>query len=159
MARIVVGLFTSTLEAQAALEQLLAAGFERSQLNLATQDTLRAQHLTSDTATPTESVEDGIVRFFTDLFAGNENADAQAHIAASGPDTAVLTVNAATDEEAGRARTALNANGAIDVYRQAQSPGNAAAGSTVEDDIVDLEGSLSRVRDDDELDANGLTTH
>ncbi|ALW85843.1 hypothetical protein AUC43_12515 [Hymenobacter sedentarius] len=159
MAGIVVGLFTSSIEAQAAVEQLLAAGFERSQLNLATRDTLRGQHLTTDAAAPTESVEDGVVRFFTDLFAGNENAEAQAHIAASGPDSAVLTVNTATDEQAQRAGGALNANGAVDVYRQAQSPGNAAASSAAEDDIVDLEGSLSRVRDDDELDANGVTTH
>ena len=158
MARTVVGLFNSASEAQLAIEQLLAHGFQRTNLHLATQETLRAQHLpAAEAPAPVEPFEEGIVRFFTDLFTGNENAredDAQAHIAAAHPDSAVLTVNAATEEEADRARATLDLNGAIDVYKQA-TPAQPATG----DDMVDLEGSLSRVRDDDELDANGLTTH
>lgn len=161
MARTVVGLFNSAAEAQHAIEQLLAAGFTRSNLNVATQDTLKAQHLpaTADNSTPTESFEEGIVRFFTNLFAGNENADAQAHIAATGPDSAVVTATAATNGEAERARATLDANGAIDVYKQAQTPAPTPSQPSRADDIIDLEGSLSRVRDSDELDDNGLTTH
>ncbi|MDO7847181.1 hypothetical protein Q5H92_12485 [Hymenobacter sp. M29] len=157
MPRTVVGLFTSASEAQFAIERLLAAGFERTNLNLATQDTLRAEHLPGQIGNPVpETFEDGLVRFFSDVFAGSNNDDAEAHIAATGPDHAVVTANTATDEQADRARTILDSNGAIDVYKQAapQAP-NRAAG----DDVVDLEGSLSRVRDDDELDDNGLTTH
>ena len=154
MAQTVVGLFNSTTEAQQAIEQLLASGFERSSLNLATQDTLRAQHI-PETNAPAEPFEEGVVRFFTNLFAGNENADAQAHIAATHATSAVLTVLAATDDHADRARTMLAAHGAVDVYKQAPRP--AAPGSA--DTIVDLEGSLFRVRDTDDLDANGLTTH
>jgi predicted SnoaL-like aldol condensation-catalyzing enzyme len=159
MARTVVGLFSSAAEAQFATEQLLAAGFQRHNINVATQDTLRAQHLpaTADGSAPVESFEEGIVRFFTDLFAGHETDDAPAHIAATSADTAVLTVNAATEEEADRARTLLNANGAADVYKQAASRGYVRPTPT--NYIVDLEGSLYRVRDADDLDANGLTTH
>ena len=161
MARTVVALFNSVAEAQQAIEQLLAAGFMRSNLNLATPDTLRAAHLpaTADTRVPLESFEEGIVRFFTNLFAGNENAAAQAHIAATGPDTAVITVNPASEEEAERARVILNEYGAIDVYKQAARPAYVPPRPTLADDVVDLEGSLSRVRDTDDLDANGLTTH
>ena len=161
MARTVVGLFSSATAAHVATEQLLAAGFQRSNLNLATQDTLRAAHLpaAATPATPTESFEEGIVRFFTDLFAGPDNADAQAHIAALRPDSAVLTVNAATEAEADRARTLLDAHGAIDVYKQARPADYTPPRPGRTDDIVDLEGSLSRLRDDDALDANGLTTH
>ncbi|WP_201978391.1 hypothetical protein [Hymenobacter rubidus] len=160
MAQTVVGLFSSASEAQFAIERLLAEGFQRSNLNLATEETLRAQHLpTTDNTAAVEPFEEGLVRFFTDLFADNENADAQAHIAATRPDSAVLTVNTATAEEADRARTLLDANGAIDVYKQAPNPAPQRPGPTVADKIVDLEGSLSRVRDDDELDDNGLTTH
>lgn len=155
MARTVVGLFASAPEAQAAIEQLLAAGFQRTNLNLATQDTLRAAHLPADPSPPTETFEEGVVRFFSDVFAGSSSADAQAHIAATRPDSAVVTANAATDDEATRARTILDTSGAVDVYKQAASTGYVAP----TDGIVDLEGSLSRVRDDDELDANGLTTH
>ena len=157
MARTVVGLFNSTSEAQHAIEQLLATGFQRTNLHLATPDTLRAEHLPAtepEPAPPVEPLGTGFIRFFTDLFAGNENADAQAHADATHADSAVITVNAATEDEADRARQTLDAHGALDVYKQAKP---AAAGSG--DDIVDLEGSLSRVRDSDELDANGLTTH
>ena len=159
MARTVVGLFNHAAEARQAFEQLLALGFRRVSLQLATSDTLRAQHLPTTaeppTEPPTEPLGAGFIRFFTDLFVGNENADAaQAHAAATHPDSAVLTVRAATEDEATRARQTLDQHGAIDVYKQAfpAAPGPA-------DDIVDLEGRLGRVRDDDELDANGLTTH
>ena len=158
MAQTVVGLFNSTTEAQQAIEQLLASGFERSSLNLATQDTLRAQHI-PETNAPAEPFEEGVVRFFTNLFAGNENADAQAHIAATHADSAVLTVLAATEDHADRARATLAAHGAVDVYKQARRPSPDAPASGPVDTIVDLEGSLFRVRDADDLDANGLTTH
>lgn len=155
MSRTVVGLFNSTSEAQHAIEQLLATGFQRTNLHLATPETLRAEHLpATETAPPTEPLGTGFIRFFTDLFAGNENAEAQAHADATHADSAVITVNAATEDEATRARQLLDAAGAVDVYKQA-TPG--AAGPA--DDVVDLEGSLRRVRDSDELDANGLTTH
>jgi hypothetical protein len=157
MARTVVGLFNSTSEAQQALEQLLHIGFQRTNLHLATPDTLRAEHLpTAETEPPTEHLGTGFIRFFTDLFAGNENADAaQAHAAATHTDSAVLTVTTDTEEEANRARAALDQHGAVDVYKQATPAATTSPG----DDIVDLEGSLGRVRDDDGLDSNGLTTH
>ncbi|MDB5233137.1 MAG: hypothetical protein JWR44_130 [Hymenobacter sp.] len=155
MFRAVVGLFNSATEAQHATEQLLAAGFQRSCFHLATQETLRAEGLAAATEPPTEPMGTGFIRFFTDLFAGNENPDdAQAHLAASHADSAVLTVDAATEAEANRARQILDSCGAVEVYKQAM-----AAASGPADDVVDLEGSLTRVRDNDELDANGLTTH
>ncbi|MBF9237349.1 hypothetical protein I2I05_08055 [Hymenobacter sp. BT683] len=161
MARTVVGLFNSAPEAQQAIDQLLAAGFIRSNLNLATQATLRAEHLAGNTASsaPVEPFEEGIVRFFTNLFTGNENAAAEAHIAASGPDSAVITVNPGSDDESERARIILDEYGAIDVYKQAEKARPATSRPSLADNIVDLEGSLSRVRDKDDLDANGLTTH
>jgi hypothetical protein len=155
MARTVVGLFSSAAEAQFAVERLLAAGFQHHNLNVATQDTLRAEHLPAEAEPPTEPLGTGFIRFFTDIFAGSSTDDTQAHIAATRPDSAVVTVNAATEAEADRARLTLDTNGAIDVYKQAASPST----PTPADNIVDLEGRLSRVRDDDELDANGLTTH
>lgn len=158
MARTVIGLFNSAAQAQQAVEQLLAANFARSNINIATPDTLRAQHLPADpggSSTLPEPFEEGIVRFFSNLFVGNENDDAQAHIAATHPESAVVTVNAATDEEAERARAILDSGGAVDVYRQAQR----AETDSGADNTIDLSSSLSHVRDDDQLDANGLTTH
>ena len=158
MARTVVGLFSSANQAQQAVEQLLAAGIARSNINIATPDTLRAQHLPAapgSSSTSTEPFEEGIVRFFSDLFVGNENDTARAHLAATRPDNAVVTVNAATDDEAEHARTILAGGGAVDVYKQAQR----AEGGNGAGDTIDLSSGLSHVRDDDQLDANGLTTH
>ena len=158
MPRTVVGLFNSTSEAQRATEQLLAAGFMPGSLRLATPDTLRAQHLPAPVLdAPTDSLENGVVRFFTNLFSGNENDAAQAHAAATHADSAVLTAQAATEAEAEHARRLLDAAGAVDVYKQAA--GSPTAAATRPNDTVDLEGRLSRVRDADDLDANGLTTH
>jgi hypothetical protein len=159
MSRTIVGLFNHVSAAQQASAQLLAVGFPQASLHLATSDTLRAAHLPAPaeaTEAPAEPLGTGFIRFFTNLFAGNENAaaDAQAHATAAHADSAVLTVTAATEDEANRARQTLDQAGAVDVYKQAApvAPGTG-------DDVVDLEGSLSRVRDSDELDANGLTTH
>jgi hypothetical protein len=159
MARTVVGMFDTTAQAQAAHDQLLAAGFERPQLRLATSQTLQAQHLPAPAAAAEpEDLREGFVRFFTDLFAGNENRadDARAHAAVAHADSAVLTVAAATEDQASRARALLAGSGAADVYKQPVPPASASGPA---DDVVDLEGGLSQVRDDEELDANGLTTH
>lgn len=156
MARIVVGLFTSAAEAEFAVAQLRAAGFAAPAVQLATRATLQAQHLPG-TIDPAETFKDDVVRFFSNLFSGgNQLNDAQAHIAAIGPEHAVITVETTTPGEAERARTLLDCNGAVDVYKQRPRVASSDAPETGE---IDLEGDLSRMRDDNELDTNGLTTH
>ena len=158
MARIIVGLFTSAAEAGFAVAQLRAAGFAAPAVQLATRATLQAQHLPGAIA-PAETFEDGVVQFFSNLFSGSSQVDdAQAHIAATGPDTAIITVETTTAAEAERARALLDRNGAVDVYKQRPFTSTTGAGEA-EASEIDLEGDLRRVRDDDELDANGLTTH
>lgn len=159
MVRTVVGLFSSESEARFTLERLLAVGFQRRNLSLATQETLRAELRPAHPETaPVEPFEEGLLRFFTDLFASNEtDEDASALPDAGRPDSAVLAVKTATDEEAERARTTLTINGATDVYQQAHTPTGGPA--TPGPDGIDLTGGLARVRDSDELDDNGLTTH
>ncbi|MET4072815.1 hypothetical protein [Hymenobacter sp. UYCo722] len=154
MVRTVVGLFTSPSEAEFATAQLRAAGFAESAVQLATRETLRAQHLPG-TETPEDSFQDGLARFFKDIFSGKPLDDAEAHISATGPDHAVVTVATTTPAEAESARELLDRNGAIDVYKQRPLTPATAIGAGE----LDLEGDLGRVRDDDELDANGLTTH
>ncbi|MDQ2793342.1 MAG: hypothetical protein M3Y12_04955 [Bacteroidota bacterium] len=155
MARIVVGLFTSASEAEFAAGQLRTAGFADSAVQLATRETLQAQHLPSPEAPP-ETIQDGVERFFSGFFSSQPLDDAAAHIAATGPDHAVITVATTTTAEAESARELLDRNGAIDVYQQRPlAPAPAAPDAAG----IDLAGDLSRVRDDEELDANGLTTH
>lgn len=159
MARTIVGLFTSASEAEFATAQLRAAGFAESSVQLATRETLQAQHQI-DLEAPAETFQDSVARFFSGIFSGAQLDDAQAHIAATGPDHAVVTIETTSPEEADTAREVLDRNGAIDVYKQrplaASLPIPDAAKAA---DEVDLEGDLGRVRDSEELDANGLTTH
>ena len=159
MPRTVVGLFTSASEAEFAVAQLHAAGFAAPAVQLATRDTLQAEHQI-DVETPRETFQDAVTRFFSGIFSGAQVDDAQAHIAATGPEHAVITVDTTTAEEADHARELLDRNGAIDVYKQRPLAASLSATDEVPTaDEVDLEGDLGRVRDDEELDANGLTTH
>lgn len=159
MARTVVGLFTSSSEAEFAVAQLLAAGFAAPAVQLATRETLQAEHQI-DLEAPPETFQDAVTRFFSGIFSGTQVDDAQAHIAATGPEHAVVTVETTTAEEADQARELLDRNGAVDVYKQRPLAASLPATNEVPaTDEVDLQGDLSRVRDDEELDANGLTTH
>jgi hypothetical protein len=154
MARIVVGLFPSSSEAEFAAGQLRAAGFADSAVQLATRETLQAQQLPG-TEAPADSFQDGVARFFSGFFNGQLLDDAAAHIAATGPDHAVVTVDTTTAAEVNQARELFDRNGAIDVYKQhSLTPSTGKIQGE-----IDLEGDLDRVRDDDELDDNGLTTH
>ena len=158
MPHIVVGLFNSASEAQFTADRLVAGGFPREALSLATQQTLRAQHLPALADAPDSS--GGLVQFFTDLFATDDcphPEEAHAYVAACHPDSAVLTVAAPTAEDAGRARAVLHLNGALDVYKQPAPVARPAPAAARPDDGIDLLGPLARVRDDDELDDNGLT--
>ena len=148
--RTIVGLFNEASAAQVAVEHLLAAGFAPTAIKVATQETLRAQHLPT-----TETFAEGIVRFFTEVFTDHPY-DPQVYVAALRPSSAVVAISVASDTGAARARTVLDTYGAVDVYHQAASSppaANCAPGD------IDLTGGLSRVRDTDDLDTNGLTTH
>ena len=152
MVRIIVGLFTSASEAAFAAAQAQAAGLAPDRINIATRETLESQNL-PDAGAPAEPFREGVTRFFSGLFSGNPLDDAPAHLAAIGPEHAVVTVETATADEAELVRAVLERNGAVEVYQQRPLTPTAAAGE------IDLEGDLGRVRDDDGLDANGLTTH
>ena len=157
MSRTVVGLFTSASEAEFAAAQLLAAGFAGPAVRVATRETLQAQLLPGAEA-PAETFQDSVAQFFGDIFSGTPLDDAEAHMAATGPDHAVVTVATTTPTEAENARELLDRNGAIDVYKQRPLTTTTTT-PDAGDSLIDFEGDLGRVRDDDELDANGLTTH
>lgn len=156
--RTIVGLFNKTAAAQSAVEHLLEAGFAPDSIHLATADTLRAQHIEvpqEDAAT--DDFGHNIVQFFMEVFAGDYD-DAWTHARATRPDSAVVTIQVASPDGADTARTLLHTYGAVDVYKQALTQPAQPAQPAI-DEIIDLERDLARVRDDDELDDNGLTTH
>lgn len=142
MAQTVIGLFNSASEAQQAVQQLMSAGFTQSNVDVAAQDAQNAQRLTggsssgrnndpSDytnssgtavegaadaTARAAGRAEDGIGNFFSNLFGGDDNDDARAYTSATRSGRSVVTVHAASADEAERARDLLDDAGAIDVH-------------------------------------------
>jgi uncharacterized protein (TIGR02271 family) len=142
MAQTVVGLFNSASEAQQAVQNLMSAGFIQSNVDVAAQDAQNAQRMTggstsgsnndpSDytnssgtaiegaadaTARTAGRAEDGISNFFSNLFGGDDNDDARAYTTATRSGRSVVTVHAASADEAERARDILDDNGAIDVH-------------------------------------------
>jgi len=158
MAQTVVGLFNSASEAQQAVQQLMSAGFIRSNVDVAAQDAQNAQRMaggasgrnndpsdfqnSSGTAIEgaadaasraTGRAEDSISNFFSNLFGGSDNDDARAYTNVARSGGSVVTVHAASAEEATRARDILDHCGAMDVHAQAQAygmTGGSAQGQT-----------------------------
>lgn len=143
MAQTVVGLFNNASEAQQAVQQLMSAGFVQSNVDVAAQDARNAQTVigggntsgrntdpsdyTNSSGTAVEGAadatartagraEDGISNFFSNLFGGGDNDDARAYTSATRSGRSVVTVHAASADEAERARDLLDDAGAIDVH-------------------------------------------
>ncbi|GAA4047129.1 hypothetical protein GCM10022409_36520 [Hymenobacter glaciei] len=156
MSQTVVGLFNSASEAQQAVQQLMSAGFQQSNVDVAAQDARNAQRLTGATGTTgsnndpsdyqntsgtavegaadaasraTGAAEDGVSRFFSNLFGGNDSDDTRAYVGATRGGSSVVTVHAASASEAERARDILDQYGAIDVRDQAQNQGYGMTGA------------------------------
>jgi uncharacterized protein (TIGR02271 family) len=159
MAQTVVGLFNSASEAQQAVQKLMSAGFVGSNVDVAAQDAQNAQRVagnagtgtntrdasdyrnTSGTAVEgaadatgrvTDDAQDGISRFFSNLFGGDDDNDrysrsAYTNLTRSG--RSVVTVHASTADEAERARDILDDNGAIDVNEHATTQGYGMTGA------------------------------
>lgn len=156
MSQTVVGLFNSASEAQQAVQQLLSAGFVGSNVDVAAQDAQNAQRLAGAVGTTGSSTDasdyqntsgtaiegaadaasrtagqaqDGIGRFFSNLFGGDDNDDARAYTNVTRSGGSVVTVHASSAEEAERARDILDNYGAIDVRAEAEAKGYGLTGA------------------------------
>lgn len=153
MAQTVVGLFNSASEAQQAVQQLMSAGFIQSNVDVAAQDAQQVQQRAgspgsnndpsdfrnssgtaaegaADAASRTAGqAEDGIGRFFSNLFGGADSNDARAYTNVTRGGGSVVTVHAASAQEAERARDILDNHGAMDVHEQAQARGFGMTGA------------------------------
>lgn len=154
MAQTVVGLFNSASEAQQAVQKLTSAGFVRDNVDMAAQqqgtttgggtggnasgrnndpsDYQNASGTATEgavdaTARVAGKAEDSIGNFFSNLFGGSENDDTRAYTDATRGGSSVVTVHAATADEAERARDILDDCGAIDVHEQAAARYGAGA--------------------------------
>ena len=142
----VVGIFDSASDAQQAVDQLVSAGFSRSDIDISTNsasgtsDTYSTGTTDSSAIIPdrhantsgtmTEEVVDdakdtgdSIGNFFKSLFGGGDDDDQYKKHAEVGRRSSVVTVHAQSEDEADRASDILDDNGAVDVDERATEYG------------------------------------
>lgn len=134
----VIGIFDDASEAQQAVDQLVSAGFSRSNIDLSAQTGTYPDAGTSGAVIPdrhqntsgtrteeivddTKDVGSGIGSFFSSLFGDDDdNRNKYSRVADQG---SVVTVHTQTEDEAERAADILDEAGAIDVNEKATQYG------------------------------------
>lgn len=138
MASTVIGVFDSASEAQQAVEQLVSAGFTRSNIDLSAQTGSYANTTTGTTTDEvidsTKDVSSGIGGFFSSLFGDDDDEKTKySQVVDSG---SLVTVHAQTDDEAERAADILDDAGAVDVNEKATQYGYGSTGVGVVADTM-----------------------
>ena len=151
----VVGIFDNASEAQKAVDELVDAGFMRSNIDISAQTGTYSDDTygtgttgtmnTSDTTIPdrhhntsgtyaeevaddTKDTGDSIGDFFSNLFGGDDDNDKHRKYADVARRGSVVTVHAQSEDEAERAADILDDNGAVDVDERATQYGYGAMG-------------------------------
>lgn len=112
----VVGVYDEYSDAQAAVQALVADGFQRTNIQLSSEDT------TSGTTTATTAKKEsggGIGGFFRSLFGSEQNPYHDTYAESARRGSYVLTVHARDDDEADRATDIMNRFDPVDVDERA----------------------------------------
>jgi len=120
MSQTVIGIFNSSSEAQHAVEQLVASGFSRDNVDVSsgsmTGSASSSTNLSGTSSLSSDTGNDavsGIGRFFKNLFGSDD--DESDRYTRAGERGSVVTVHAKSTEEAQRVATLLDSYGAVDV--------------------------------------------
>lgn len=127
MQHTLVAVFDNSTDAQKAMDDLLASGFNRSDVRLS-NDTSRTGATTSATmADGDESFGDSIKNFFADLFGSDSSDRSSMYSDAVSRGNCVLTVTTRSEPEVERAADVVEAHGPIDIDEHHDMPmgGNA----------------------------------
>ena len=116
--RTIVGLFHDSSAAQLAIEHLLGAGFAPHDIKMATQASLLGHPETEPAHLDTshESLREGLVRFFKEVFTSHDG-EAGPYVDAAHPHSAIVTVRVANESMGTKARTMLDTYGSIGVFK------------------------------------------
>ncbi len=127
MNAIIVGMFDTAGQAQAARTQLLAAGFASDDVSTAAGSAGSGQGVARDTDGETRAEprqEGAIARFFDNLFGNDDDAETNRHAdtyqEAFDRGSHGVSVTTASDDEAERAEMILNDAGAIDIDERSE---------------------------------------
>jgi uncharacterized protein (TIGR02271 family) len=117
MENTVVGVFDSYAQAQNALNDLLASGFSRSEVQLSPESDTTAT--TAGTTTTARPASTGIGHFFRSLFGMDEPEEGDVYAEAVRRGSCVLTVNAASEEQRDRAADIMNRHDPVNIDERA----------------------------------------
>lgn len=127
MTHTVVGLFDSKTEAQAAMQELVAAGFAKDSIDFSNRR--YAETVTADTTTD----PGGVTGFFNSLF-GDNTDEARNYTNVASDAEAILTVQTDSDERARQITAIFDRHGSVDVDERATQyqASSAQTGGTIQ---------------------------
>jgi stress response protein YsnF len=135
MTQTVIALFDKSSDAQNAAERLMNNGFSHDNIDISL-NTVNTQAATTESGNYEDTNESGVGRFFRSLFRDdNYEADKYTRVAERG--NSVVTVYAATTEEAQRASDILDSSGAIDINEKATEYGYTSGSSITNKETMD----------------------
>lgn len=150
MTHTVVGLFDNRSEAQAAMQELVARGFVKENIDISNRAASGMSDTTPGTSATTgttkEGIGDSISNFFGSLFSDDETTANNYTNAAYDAD-AILTVHADSNERAAEAAEILDRSGAIDVDERSAHYSGQNLTSTTSTETHNVAGNQANVQD------------
>lgn len=143
MAQTVVGLFENDSDAQRAVEGLVAAGINRSNVDVSRGGSSSTQTISNDRDNDNEN---GITRFFKNLF-GDDNDIADRYSRVSNSGHSIVTVHAQSRDEAERAADLLDDCGAVNVDERSSQYSSENSRQNISSDYNDNDATISRVEE------------
>jgi len=122
MAQTVIGFFDDAAEAQRAVQQLVSNGFDRDRIDVSSGNNSGAVSTSGNTGNHPDQ-ENGITRFFKNLFGDNDD-EAERYSRVGMRSNSIVTVHAQSSDEAERAADLLDDYGAINVNERASEYGS-----------------------------------
>ena len=144
----VVGVFDNSAEAQRAVSDLVAAGVVRAQIQLTSNERATATAGGASRDSEHEGLGDRISHFFSRLFGNGDDPDEATYYSeAVRRGSAVVTVNADSEQQADKAADILDDAGAVDINERAQEWRQSGWAGSPQSSAGSLRGEDARVRD------------
>lgn len=122
MQHTLVAVFDNSTDAQKAMDELLASGFNRSDVRLSNDTSRTGASTSATTADDDESFGDSIKNFFADLFGSDSSDRSSMYSDAVSRGNCVLTVTTQSEPEVERAADVVEAHGPIDIDEHHDMP-------------------------------------
>lgn len=129
MAQTVIGFFDNSSEAEKAVEKLISYGISRDRIDFSGRNSASTSYTSGASTTDTDEHENGITRFFKNLF-GDDDNDAAKYSRVASQSQCIVTVHASSNDEAEEAADILDEAGAVDVDERAAQFGGSAYSSS-----------------------------